>query len=277
MDNIKVLVIPDIHGRVFWKEAVENFPINKYPELDIVFLGDYVDPYEHEGISRRDAIENFEEIIEFAKNDNRVHLLIGNHDMHYWYDAEYKSRCDFDNYDEINKLFIDNFDLFNIAYECNINDKKYLFTHAGVSSFWLKHLHTMGILASSNIKDKESDGYKLANVMKDMEPTADNLNMLKSVKLGQHNLWCVSWVRGGDNNCGSCIWEDLSEWAYEGMEISGIWQIFGHSRWSKEDPEDAYISERGFACVDTASCWELLDNEKLIKFNHKKERFKKYS
>ena len=272
----KILIIGDVHGRIFWKEAINHFPKEQYPDLSIVFLGDYVDPYDHEGISRIDAINNFKEIIDVAKSDNRIHLLIGNHDMHYWYDAPYKSRCDHENYDIIKKMFIDNFDMFNVAYEETINNEKYLFTHAGVSSFWLKHLHIMGTLASSNIKDKESDDYKLANVMKDMEPTADNLNMLKSVKLGQHNLWCVSWVRGGDNNCGSCIWEDLSEWAYEGMDIPGLWQIFGHSRWSKSDPDSAYINyDRKFACVDTASAYILTDTGLLIKFEHKKERFKK--
>ncbi len=272
----KILIIGDVHGRIFWKEAINSFPKEQYPDLSIVFLGDYVDPYDHEGISRIDAINNFKEIIDVAKSDNRIHLLIGNHDMHYWYDAPYKCRCDHENYDIIKKLFIDNFDMFNIAYEEPINNEKYLFTHAGVSSVWLKHLHAMGTLASNNIKDKESDGYKLANIMKDMEPTADNLNMLKNIKLGQHNLWCVSWVRGGDNNCGSCIWEDLSEWSYEGMEIPGLWQIFGHSRWSKSDPDSAYINyDRKFACVDTASAYILTDTGQLIKFKHKEERFKK--
>lgn len=41
----QILVVPDIHGRVFWKE-----PIKKYLDVvdRIVFLGDYLDPYEDE-------------------------------------------------------------------------------------------------------------------------------------------------------------------------------------------------------------------------------------
>ena len=35
----KILVIPDIHGRSFWKESCNNW------ECRIVFLGDYHDPY----------------------------------------------------------------------------------------------------------------------------------------------------------------------------------------------------------------------------------------
>ena len=53
----KILVIPDCHGRTFWKDAVEKHA----EECDkIVFLGDYLDPYPWEGITRRQAIKNFE-------------------------------------------------------------------------------------------------------------------------------------------------------------------------------------------------------------------------
>ena len=37
----KILLIPDIHGRDFWKKA-KDF------EGEIVFLGDYLDPYRFE-------------------------------------------------------------------------------------------------------------------------------------------------------------------------------------------------------------------------------------
>ena len=37
----KVLVVPDVHGRLFWKEPVERY----LEEVDrVVFLGDYLDP-----------------------------------------------------------------------------------------------------------------------------------------------------------------------------------------------------------------------------------------
>ena len=37
----EILVIPDIHGRIFWKDATKF-------DGEIIFLGDYVDPYPHE-------------------------------------------------------------------------------------------------------------------------------------------------------------------------------------------------------------------------------------
>ena len=55
----EVLIFPDIHGRQFWKEAIKKFPKDQYPNLKIIFLGDYLDPYGYEGILCKDAIENF--------------------------------------------------------------------------------------------------------------------------------------------------------------------------------------------------------------------------
>ena len=39
------IVIPDVHGRDFWRSAVRG-----REEEKIIFLGDYVDPYSWEGI-----------------------------------------------------------------------------------------------------------------------------------------------------------------------------------------------------------------------------------
>ena len=44
-------------GRIFWKEAIEKYNKDNYPNLTIVFLGDYVDPYDFEGITRKDAMK----------------------------------------------------------------------------------------------------------------------------------------------------------------------------------------------------------------------------
>ena len=288
MKNIHTLLIPDIHGRIFWKEEIEYYSKEKYPNLVIVFLGDYVDPYDFEGITRKDAIDNFKEIIKLAKEDNRVHLLIGNHDMHYWYDASYKSRVDHKNYDKIKDLFLKNFTLFNIAYEETINNKKYLYTHAGVSSFWLRHLQFIGKLSVQNnkkyrieqfgnkVKKLSDEQLPFAQMLETMTPDAEKLNKMKLNFQGQANLWMVSWARGGEYQSGSCLWEDWSEFKYKGMEIKGLWQIFGHSRWSKPDPEEADIDKRRhLANIDTASAWTITDKGTLSKFKHKKERFKK--
>lgn len=59
----EIIAIPDIHGRTFWKSVK-----NDKSDSIIIFLGDYLDPYPHENITFEDALANFEEIIDFAKD-----------------------------------------------------------------------------------------------------------------------------------------------------------------------------------------------------------------
>ena len=266
MNNIHTLIIPDVHGRIFWKDAINKFPINEYPEINIVFLGDYLDPYDNypgylegEGWSRRHTIDNFKEIIELAKSDNRVHLLFGNHDMHYWFDARYKSRVDIKNYNEIKDLFLKNFTLFNVAFEETINDQKYLYTHAGVTSFWLDHLHFVGKKVIKQVSDEQ---LAFCKMLSKMTPTADELNQMKTNFQGQANLWMVGYERGGYYDHGSCIWADLIEWASEYADIPGIYQIFGHTLCGGGSPDAAVIEPNGrkYAMLDSRKAW-ILDNE----------------
>ena len=50
----KILIIPDTHGRRFWKDPCLNHK-NEFEK--IVFLGDFVSPYPDEGITNEAAIE----------------------------------------------------------------------------------------------------------------------------------------------------------------------------------------------------------------------------
>ena len=52
-----ILIIPDVHGRSFWKTALDSGRYSK-----VIFLGDYVDPYEVEGIDNLTALSNFKDI-----------------------------------------------------------------------------------------------------------------------------------------------------------------------------------------------------------------------
>lgn len=265
LQNINTLVIPDVHGRTFWRYAIDLFPKSEYPNLNIVFLGDYVDPYDFENISRNDAIFNFKEILDIAKIDDRIHLLIGNHDMHYFYDAPYKSRVDYLNYTTISKLFKDNMDLFNVAFENIINGIKYLYTHAGVTSYWLKHLQFMGQIGLDN-KRLNDDQKKFCKMLSEMTPDADKLNKLLGNFQGEANLWMPSWYRGGDYQDGSCIWADLREWAYSDADIEGIFQIFGHTLIGGGDVDAAVIKpdNRMMAMLDSRKAWGISNNGEFI-------------
>ena len=67
-----VLILPDIHGRSFWREAVKNLSPDDYA----IFLGDYADPYPHEGISPEEAWINLLDIIVFAKEHPTLTFLV---------------------------------------------------------------------------------------------------------------------------------------------------------------------------------------------------------
>lgn len=74
-----MIIIPDIHGRSFWKHAVEGHETEK-----IIFLGDYVDPYADEGIDYWAGILSLRDVILFKKeHPENVVLLLGNHDLSY--------------------------------------------------------------------------------------------------------------------------------------------------------------------------------------------------
>lgn len=213
----KLLVLPDIHGRKFWKKPCEN--VDSFDK--VIFLGDYLDPYDFEKISVKDAIENFKEIIEFKKNNmEKVVLLIGNHDCPYYSDiyfsfSSWHCRHSALHHKEIHKLFEDNFDLFQIAYVY----EDILFTHAGVDSEWLEK--TVGC------EEKDING--ICSV----------LNGLTNTKDGLLKLYKITPQRGGRDKYGSCIWSDvhdmmqdvigLSSFNYIDSPIYKYKQIFGHT------------------------------------------------
>ena len=213
----KVLVLPDVHGRRFWKKPCENIE----PYDKVIFLGDYLDPYDFEYISVPHAIVNFEEIIDFKKkNNDKVILLIGNHDCPYAFKdyfklSSYHCRHSSMFHKTISGLFEDNKDLFQLAYAY----KDILFTHAGVESGWLEKV----------VKCNESDINKIA----------DTLNELTKSKDGLEKLYCITSERGGRDRFGSCVWADVHDimWDVESVTnpdtmvkpIHKFKQIFGHT------------------------------------------------
>lgn len=62
MDNNSWIIIPDIHGRKFWRRCVLE-----HENENIVFLGDYLDPYPWEEITPGDATRELRAVIDFKK------------------------------------------------------------------------------------------------------------------------------------------------------------------------------------------------------------------
>ena len=232
---MKLLVIPDIHCRTFWKEAVEKYK----DEVDrIIFLGDYLDPYPWEcatdGITRKSGIKNFEEIIEFkSQNKDKVILLLGNHDLAYW-NKRFNPKIRFDSSHayHITQDFLSHKSLFQLAHEETINDKRYLFTHAGVMMPWYEHY-------------KDLIG----------ELTADNLNKLKDFGGGIEALSQLSRFRGGWEWIGSIVWSDIDERKIANGDFDGIYQVFGHSQQEKHP-----VITPTWACLDCRKAFILDDS-----------------
>ena len=190
--DIKLLIVPDVHGRDFWREPVLN-----NLKKEIVFLGDYLDPYPSEGVTKERAIEVFQEILRLKKEFKNITLLMGNHDCSYPFKVNIcECRHDWGHHDTIKSLFLDNLDLFDIAKEKTINKKKFFFCHAGVHKSWIK--------------------YNEYIFPKGFKATAKNLNELLhstgATSMGfQSALGDVSYYRGGYEGYGSIVWADIRE------------------------------------------------------------------
>ncbi|MBR4133956.1 MAG: metallophosphoesterase [Bacteroidales bacterium] len=232
----QTLIIPDVHGRAFWRDAVRN-----HPEDRVIFLGDYLDPYPDEGISFKEALDGLQEIIALKKEaPDRVTLLWGNHDMHYLYPRMMGSRYDNKNAPVIGGLFADNRSLFQIADERRTLDgRRFLFTHAGVCRAWVEHHFAPRCLDLFGAK-------ALNSILSWPEPEMVGL------------LSLVSLFRGGTSRLGSPIWADVEEHFFESNRLPGFVQVFGHS----QVPAPVSIQDRAF-CLDCGRGF-LLDGEGRI-------------
>ena len=282
----KILIVPDVHGRKFWKEDTGKLiDYIDHEVIDVVFLGDYVDPYPFEGIKVGDAIENLNDIIEFAKSRQNVHLLLGNHDMHYFDNyyakhVETKVRYSYEHAKKIAKIFKSNKNLFNIAWETRVNDKKLLFTHAGVLKTWAE-IHMGNVKTWRGCID---DKHKIPSI----EPNAKSLNALLDTHDGILALADVPQTRGGWCAYGSPIWCDFIE-HIESLEYNApgkstpynykdeVYQVFGHSLgWPFNDIKSldtCYIGPY-FAMLDARTSFLVDDDGSIHEISDNMERFR---
>lgn len=241
----KILIIPDVHARDFWREKV--YKVLKYEEdTHIVFLGDYVDPYQYEGIFPDEVIPVLEEIIDLKKSHpQQITLLLGNHDSGYIWKSVCSSRRDKDRYKDISKIFNDNLDLFDLAYK----EGRYLFTHAGVHKEWFDLV--FGV----------KDDYSNIDIYLNNWLHTDQGNI-------EECLGIYSYFRGYvSDKFGSCVWADVREWSNnlpnkKKNEELGFFQIFGHTQLELEP-----IIQEDFACIDVRRYF-ILENNKLLDPTH---------
>jgi hypothetical protein len=232
---MNILIIPDVHGRGFWREPCSN--IDKFDK--VIFLGDYLDPYPNEGITPLIARDNLKEIIEFVNtHKDKCVCLYGNHDLHYThpsYDAKARStRYDFNgakqNCELLKQLPL------QIAYEYD----NFLFTHAGVNIKWYDN-------------NKSIIG----------ELSAHNLNKLIDSEEGIELLAQIGRRRGGMYLTGSCVWNDVVDMV--GKPWSNYIQVFGHTQlahWvsTKTNLKAQFPNNEPFYCLDCRKAFTLQEH-----------------
>lgn len=232
-----IIIIPDIHGRTFWRNAVKQH--RNHP---VVFLGDYVDPYRDEGITDDDALANFKEIIAYAKEHNNVTLLLGNHDIHYLLPGIEFSRYSRQFCREIHQLIEDNNELFFIAQYIRSNDTDILISHAGVLSSWIE---------LEGLRNMNAEG--ICNYLNDR---------WQDQKFLYHLADDVSAYRGGWSNSPSPIWADVRDHLDE-QSPSEYFQIFGHTQLTEH-----IVTER-WACLDCREAFVLKGDCMITKIERK--------
>lgn len=242
---MKILIFGDIHGRRFWKEPFEKYIDDVHK---VVFVGDYMDQYQNEGIMYDDAINNFNEIIEAKrKYPDKVVLLLGNHDFHYrnkqFQRIAKSTRFNDFHSDSLYDIFNgDNKDLFKLCHIENVGNKKVIFTHAGITRFWIKYC------------DYDINDVDLEEKLNSLENTPDGIELLGCI--GKYRTWIGMPT-------GSLLWCDIREFVgdekYGGKNMDGVFQVFGHTMLKEGKP----IIEDGFAEIDCQRAFIMDDDLKL--------------
>ena len=228
----EILIVPDVHGRDFW------LPARDYPG-EVVFLGDYVDPYRQEGFGDEDALEALLSVVDFKRNNpERVTLLVGNHEMQYYNDEFESSRFSEENYEKYHEILTGEptRDYFTICRQVD----KYLFVHAGVTKGWydLHYNEFYGLGAS-------------------LEERLNKFFVMRPVKYHE-----AAWYRGGLDDNGSPLWADMREFFDEPEPFDNqIIQIVGHSQLRGSDP----IVRDNIVFLDNKQLY-LLRNDKIEKY-----------
>lgn len=234
-----IIVIPDIHGRSFWRNAVDVSG-----ERHIVFLGDYSDPFPDEDITPEQALRELEAIISFKRSrPDGTTLLLGNHDLQYVWPEFPKTRFDSEHAQRYVSLFLENRDCFELTASFKAENLTVILSHAGITPEWMDANRALFGLNGKGGGIANADFNKPNDLWRNREDS-----------LLCESLSHVSILRGGTASFGSMVWTDIKE-MMAAPETPGFFQIIGHTR----HPDGPFITE-SFACIDCKKAF-LLDKD----------------
>ena len=261
---MKYLSIPDLHGRKFWREAITN-NIEKVDK--VIFLGDYLDPYENEIEENPESMEcaSFDDtesllkmlndIVSLKKNEpDKYILLTGNHtDSYIWNNFEAAGRTDWFNWKKYHDFFKENLEYFNLVWTQN----DVIFSHAGISEGWAETFLDKYMKYDESALQDISYVKECSEVLRDTELKDFNIHYINAISN-------ISFHRGGWLRNGSCEWADIKEHidiksSTEHNKIiplgeDGIFQVFGHSQLKSPVITDKW------ACLDCRQCFIIDTN-----------------
>ena len=203
-----MLVIGDIHGSKFWKNIVNQHLDEDY----IVFVGDYVDS--HNAMSNTKMLKNLLDIIKFKeKYPDKVKLLLGNHDIHYYFlNSSYRgSGFNFDMMFEFNTIFKNKKHLFQVAFMYNNT----IVSHAGITNRLYQSVE-------SDYKDALDLGWGDGN---EHNTIADKFNFLFNIS--SKYLFYIGDERGGLDPFSGIFWAGMKELCED--YLVGYNQVIGHT------------------------------------------------
>ena len=161
----------------------------------------------------------------------------------------------------IRELYIKNMDNFQLAKTEKVNDKTFLFSHAGVLPDWLDYRFP---------EVKRDNAEDICKALNDRRKDENFLLQLINE---------VTRTRGGWSLFASPVWADVTEhtayWVNASLSIyeekfalsEKIVQIFGHSQ-QKEDP----IFRPHFNCLDCRRAFLLTDKGIIMEMEQKEEK-----
>ncbi len=206
----KVLIIPDLHGRI---EIVESI-IQKEPADKIILLGDEFDDF---GDTERDAEKTALWLKESIYKPNRIHIL-GNHTCHYFFSGLH-TRCS--GFTEakarVIKSIISQKDIENLVF--HYWEQNYLITHAGLSNRLIKKVHAPLSFLDQKVK-----------AIKEYLIKEEELAQLAIRSEKSHWFYGAGRARGGRQEIGGLTWCD---WNHEFVPIPYFGSICGHTEGPK--------------------------------------------
>lgn len=205
-EKLKILTIGDVHGCKNWLKFADCKILSEVPNLETdfdyyVFVGDYTDSFE---LTNVEILDTLKKIVQFKLNyPDKVILLLGNHDLSYWYSIKYMQEYNCSGnrpeaFYDLNDMFRNNGDIFQVAFQID----NYIWTHAGIHAGWY------------NVEFP----YTSTKI-------ADDLN--GSFRFAEKSLFDCSRKRGGPHRQGGPFWADKIEtWT---KPLKGYHQIVGHT------------------------------------------------